>query len=263
MQSRRRCSCAGGAPGALGQDDLTTCDHVYMPPNTTGPMTAVIVAPGGSYARLSMISKARAGRIISTRSASWRSCALSSDRIPPSDSSSATRSVRSVPCVRAPPRAHRGGSHRHHGFSAGGHLASSASTHFDNGKPDAADPIDRVSSRPTSRCSAYPVFRSSSRSRIRFEDEPARRLSGCGLARSLSSETRSRRRHRRHSLSHERRYGRPPEMPSPTSSRCAEPESRRDARLPERSDGTGLGQQDPALAEWPRLLANWLRVSGS
>ena len=26
--------------------------------------------------------------------------------------------------------------------------------------------------------------------------------------------------------------------------------------------GTGLGQQDPALAEWPTLLANWLRVSG-
>jgi acetyl esterase/lipase len=26
--------------------------------------------------------------------------------------------------------------------------------------------------------------------------------------------------------------------------------------------GTGLAQQDQALAEWPRLLANWLRVSG-
>ena len=26
--------------------------------------------------------------------------------------------------------------------------------------------------------------------------------------------------------------------------------------------GVGLAQQDPALAEWPRLLANWLRGSG-
>jgi len=26
--------------------------------------------------------------------------------------------------------------------------------------------------------------------------------------------------------------------------------------------GTGLGMTDPALAEWPKLLANWLRVSG-
>ena len=26
--------------------------------------------------------------------------------------------------------------------------------------------------------------------------------------------------------------------------------------------GSGLGQQDRALAEWPRLLANWLRAGG-
>jgi acetyl esterase/lipase len=26
--------------------------------------------------------------------------------------------------------------------------------------------------------------------------------------------------------------------------------------------GTGLSMGDPALSEWPRLLANWLRVSG-
>ena len=34
------------------------------------------------------------------------------------------------------------------GFSAGGHLASTAATHFDAGKPDAADPIERQSCRP-------------------------------------------------------------------------------------------------------------------
>jgi acetyl esterase/lipase len=26
--------------------------------------------------------------------------------------------------------------------------------------------------------------------------------------------------------------------------------------------GTGLGMTDPALSEWPRLLTNWMRVSG-
>jgi len=26
--------------------------------------------------------------------------------------------------------------------------------------------------------------------------------------------------------------------------------------------GSGLGSGDPALSEWPKLLANWLRVSG-
>ena len=44
------------------------------------------------------------------------------------------------------------------GFSAGGHLASTAGTHFDAGKPDAEDPIERVSSRPDRMILIYPVI---------------------------------------------------------------------------------------------------------
>jgi acetyl esterase/lipase len=44
------------------------------------------------------------------------------------------------------------------GFSAGGHLASTAATHFDAGKPDAADPIDRQSCRPDFAILGYPVI---------------------------------------------------------------------------------------------------------
>lgn len=44
------------------------------------------------------------------------------------------------------------------GFSAGGHLASTAGTHFDAGNPQAADPIDRVSCRPDFLILAYPVI---------------------------------------------------------------------------------------------------------
>lgn len=44
------------------------------------------------------------------------------------------------------------------GFSAGGHLASTAGTHFDAGKPQAADPIDRVSCRPDFMVLVYPVI---------------------------------------------------------------------------------------------------------
>lgn len=44
------------------------------------------------------------------------------------------------------------------GFSAGGHLASTAATHFDDGKADAADPVDRVSCRPDFAILAYPVI---------------------------------------------------------------------------------------------------------
>ena len=42
------------------------------------------------------------------------------------------------------------------GFSAGGHLAAMAATMFDGGKPDAPDPIDRVSSRPDFVVLGYP-----------------------------------------------------------------------------------------------------------
>jgi acetyl esterase/lipase len=34
------------------------------------------------------------------------------------------------------------------GFSAGGHFASTAGTHFDTGKPNAVDPVESISSRP-------------------------------------------------------------------------------------------------------------------
>ncbi len=44
------------------------------------------------------------------------------------------------------------------GFSAGGHLASTAGTHFDMGDPKATDPIDRVSCRPDFMVLIYPVI---------------------------------------------------------------------------------------------------------
>jgi acetyl esterase/lipase len=49
------------------------------------------------------------------------------------------------------------------GFSAGGHLASTAATHFDAGDAQAADPIDRVSSRPDFLILCYPVISMSER----------------------------------------------------------------------------------------------------
>ena len=44
------------------------------------------------------------------------------------------------------------------GFSAGGHLAATAGTHFDGGDAKAADPIERVSCRPDFAILIYPVI---------------------------------------------------------------------------------------------------------
>ena len=44
------------------------------------------------------------------------------------------------------------------GFSAGGHLASTLSTHFDPGDPDSDDPVERISCRPDFSILVYPVI---------------------------------------------------------------------------------------------------------
>jgi acetyl esterase/lipase len=44
------------------------------------------------------------------------------------------------------------------GFSAGGHLASTAATHFDGGDTQSADPVNRLSARPDFAILIYPVI---------------------------------------------------------------------------------------------------------
>jgi acetyl esterase/lipase len=44
------------------------------------------------------------------------------------------------------------------GFSAGGHLASTALTHFDQGDPAAVDPVERLGCRPDFGVLVYPVI---------------------------------------------------------------------------------------------------------
>jgi len=44
------------------------------------------------------------------------------------------------------------------GFSAGGHLASTLSTHFDAGNPDSEDPVEQQSCRPDFSVLVYPVI---------------------------------------------------------------------------------------------------------
>jgi len=44
------------------------------------------------------------------------------------------------------------------GFSAGGHVASTAATHFDNGNAESPDPIERLSCRPNFAWLVYPVI---------------------------------------------------------------------------------------------------------
>src|SRR6185295_15467810 len=149
------------APGALGDapEDVPTLT-IYMPPNTAGPMTAVIVAPGGSYRALSMNKEGRApANFLNTLgiAAFVLKYRLGPKYHHPIELGDMQRAIRTL-------RARAAEWHLDPsrigvmGYSAGGHLASSASTQFDRGDPSAADPIDRVSSRPDFAILGYPVI---------------------------------------------------------------------------------------------------------
>jgi acetyl esterase/lipase len=151
----------GGAPGALGtadEDQPSITPHVVPAGRGTG--TAVIVCPGGAYQRLSIDKEGE-------QVAAWLNSVgvtafvlkyrLGPRYHHPIELGDAQRAIRTVRFKAAEYRLDpaRIGIL---GFSAGGHLASTAGTHFDAGKPDAADPIDRLSSRPDFLVLCYAVI---------------------------------------------------------------------------------------------------------
>ena len=258
----------GAAPGAQGSEDRDKpAITVYMPPNTTGPMTALIIAPGGSYQRLSMNLEGRepanyfnalgiAAFVLRYR--------LGPQYHHPIELGDAQRAIRTVRARAAewhlaPDRI------GFMGFSAGGHLASSTATHFDEGNARAADPIDRVSSRPDFTVLGYPVIsmtepwtHQGSKTALLGETPDPQ------LARSLSSETQVTTRTPPAFI-----YQTNADTTVPAENAVAYYLALRKAGVAgelhifkDGKHGTGLGLGDPALSEWPTLLANWLRVSG-
>jgi len=258
----------GTAPGALGTapEDIPTIT-VYMPPNTTGPMTAVIVAPGGGYRALSMNKEGRLPANffnslgIAAFVLKYRLGPKYHHPVELGDMQRAIRVVRS----RAPELHIAPDRIGVMGFSAGGHLAATASTNFDKGNARATDPIDRVSSRPDFAILGYPVI---TLSEPWTHQGSKTFLLGEGaspeLARSLSLETRVTK-------------DTPPTFLFHTNADTAVPVENsihyflalRKASVPaemhifkDGPHGVGMPMNDNALAEWPKVLANWMRASG-
>jgi acetyl esterase/lipase len=152
----------GGAPGAKGNDpehDIPTLTAwLAKPEAATG--AAVVVCPGGGYG---MLANDHEGRQV----AEWLntlgvSAFVLQYRLGPRyhHSGMLQDAGRAIRTVRALGRKWGVDPHRIAilGFSAGGHLASTAGTHFDSGKLDAEDPVERVSSRPDRLILVYPVI---------------------------------------------------------------------------------------------------------
>jgi len=134
---------------------------VYLPPAEKAVGTGVVVCPGGGYGALAMDHE---GDQIAQWFNSFGVAAFILDYrhrnkgyMHPAPMLDVQRAIR---LVRA--RADEFGVKTDRigvmGFSAGGHLASTAATHFDAGQPDAPDPIDRVSCRPDFAILCYAVI---------------------------------------------------------------------------------------------------------
>ena len=256
-----------GAPGAKGDADVDKPDlTLYVASQTKAP-TGIIVCPGGGYVHLAMsyegtdVAKWLNTMGISAFVLKYR---LGPKYHHPAELDDAQRAIRYV-------RAHAAefGIDPHHigiwGFSAGGHLASSAGTHFDHGTPNSADPIDRESSRPDFMILAYPV--------ITFEEPYAHRGSRDALLGPNPDPALV------ELLSNEEHVTKdtPPTFLFHTSDDPVVPVQNsiyfylalRRAGVPAEMHiyehgrhGVGLAQDIPELSTWPTLLANWLKLRG-
>ena len=257
---------SGAAPGALGTDaaDIPALT-VYLPRTMTANTPAVVVCPGGGYGALAVNHEGR--QVASYLNSLGVAAFVLRYRLGPryhhpielGDAQRAIRLVRSHASDWRIDAARVGIM----GFSAGGHLAMTASTWLDAADSAAADAVDRLNSRPDFAILGYPVIsmteawthQGSRRNLLGDKPDPelAARLSG---ERAVRRET-------------------PPTFLFQTNEDTAVPAENAvhyylalrkagvaaELHVFERGPhGVGLANDDPALSAWSSLLANWLRV---
>ncbi len=151
----------GGAPGAKGtaETDIPTVT-AYLPAADKATGAAFVICPGGGYGMLAdhegkgyaewLAEHGIAGIVLKYRlgSQGYRHPVMLQD------AARAVRLTRSKATEWKIDQKRVGIM----GSSAGGHLASTLLTHFDAGKADDADPIERESSRPDLGILCYPVI---------------------------------------------------------------------------------------------------------
>ncbi|MFV0443418.1 MAG: alpha/beta hydrolase [Planctomycetaceae bacterium] len=150
-----------GAPGAQGTEDPDKpAIRIYPAPADNNTGAAVLVCPGGGYGVLAydheghQVAKWLNSIGVNAAVLQYRLAPKYHHPSPLNDAQRGLRYLRAH-AVKLGIDPHRIGVM---GFSAGGHLASTLSTHYDAGQPDAQDEIDRVSCRPDFSILCYPVI---------------------------------------------------------------------------------------------------------
>ena len=256
-----------GAPGAVGDTALDKPTVTPYLPAQNPTHTAIVVCPGGGYVTLAIsyegveVAQWLNARGVAAFVLTYRHGPRYRFPIPLLDAQRAIRYVRShaVEDSLDPDRIGI------MGFSAGGHLASTAGTHFDAGNPGATDPVERVGSRPDFMVLAYPVI----------SMEPG--ITHTGSLHMLLGEQPNPM--LENELSNETQVTpqTPPTFLFSTTKDETVPvmnsvlfyEALLRAGVPaelhlfeQGHHGSGLGQRSPELRMWPVLLQNWLYLHG-
>jgi acetyl esterase/lipase len=258
-----------GAPGALGSASSDQPRLLLFPAAAStgrGNHTGLLILPGGGYKSLSLDQEG-------LPSAKWLNklgiaAFILNYRVGPryhhpielSDASRAMRWIRSHAADYGLDP-HRIGVW---GFSAGGHLASTLGTHFDDGISVAEDPIDRASNRPDFMILTYPVISPLGRA----SEGSFRNLLGDHPDPAVQDDVTN--------YKHVTSRTPPTFLVHGNDDQWVLPENSvnfylalRRAGVPAElhiyqhgDHGFGLAQSDPILSSWPGLLANWLRIQG-
>jgi acetyl esterase/lipase len=257
-----------GAPGAQGNEDIDRPSlTIYPPPAERAVGAGVIVCPGGGYRNLAMdhegvqIARWLNSMGVAAFVLKYRLGPRYHHPAPLNDAQRALRDVR-LHADKFQIDSSRLGIW---GFSAGGHLASTAATHFDRGNAAALEAIDRVSSRPDFAILGYPVItmtmehtHQGSRLNLLGENPDPQLVELLSNEKHVTAET-------------------PPTFLFHTTDDQAVPVENsvlfymalRKAGVPvemhiyERGlHGVGLAPTDLVLSSWPRRLADWLYSRG-
>jgi acetyl esterase/lipase len=257
-----------GAPGEVGDTPLDKPTLTPYLPAQNPTRTAVVICPGGGYVNLAMdyegtdVARWFNARGVAAFVLKYR---LGPRYHYPNQLLDAQRAIRYV-------RSHAAedGIDPNHigimGFSAGGHLASTAGTQFDNGDPDATDPIEHAGSRPDFMVLAYPVI----------SMEPGG-ITHMGSMHFLLGERPNPM--LENELSNETQVTpqTPPTFLFSTTNDETVPvmnsvlfyEALLRSEVPaelhifeQGHHGSGLAQENPQLSMWPILLQNWLHLHG-
>jgi acetyl esterase/lipase len=257
-----------GAPGAVGTEAVDKPKiTLYPAPASRANGAAVVVCPGGGYG---VVAADHEGRQVAEWLNSFGvSAFVLQYRLGPRyrhpaplhDAQRAIRMVRSRASEWKVDPSRVGIL----GFSAGGHLSSTAATHFDDGQAGAKDAIERQSSRPDFAVLLYPVIslvdpvaHAGSRRNLLGEDpDPA-------LVERLSNEKQVTPRTPPTFLFH---TADDPGVPVANSVLFFDALGK--AGVPAElhvfahgRHGVGLAPDDPALSQWPKLCELWMKGRG-